>query len=134
MIIIHSAPKRNRRGARGKVKPGYVGKGRIRASGVYWDLLRAAGLTISPKSVPQEGQRSGKRMLFMRNGIPQLGQRHVTRFIITAASSSAYPAYIIGPVGTPYLSPPISSRITPRRAAASAAISPVLKLRRVRFI
>lgn len=40
MIIIHSAPKRNRRGARGKVKPGYVGKGRIRASGVYWDLLR----------------------------------------------------------------------------------------------
>lgn len=40
MIIIHFAPKRNRRGARGKVKPGYVGKGRIRASGVYWDLLR----------------------------------------------------------------------------------------------
>lgn len=25
MIIIHSAPKRNRRSARGKVKPGYVG-------------------------------------------------------------------------------------------------------------
>lgn len=40
MIIIHFAPKRNRRGARGKVKPGYVGKGRIRALGVYWDLLR----------------------------------------------------------------------------------------------
>ncbi len=40
MIIIHFAPKRNRRGARGKVKPGYVRKGRIRASGVYWDLLR----------------------------------------------------------------------------------------------
>lgn len=40
MIIIHSAPKRNRRGARWRVKPGYVGKGRIRASGVYWDLLR----------------------------------------------------------------------------------------------
>lgn len=40
IIIIHSAPKRNRHSARGKVKPGYVGKGRIRASGVYWDLLR----------------------------------------------------------------------------------------------
>lgn len=40
MIIIHSAPKRNRRSARGKVKPGCIRKGRIRASGVYWDLLR----------------------------------------------------------------------------------------------
>ncbi len=40
MIIIHFAPKRNRRSARGKVKPGCIRKGRIRASGVYWDLLR----------------------------------------------------------------------------------------------
>lgn len=40
MIIIHFAPKRNRRSARRKVKPGCIRKGRIRASGVYWDLLR----------------------------------------------------------------------------------------------
>ena len=40
IIIIHSAPKRNNRSARGKVKPGCIRKGRIRASGVYWDLLR----------------------------------------------------------------------------------------------